>query len=272
VDVSQSLVMDPQNEPFPVPVTRQVAGMQVQEIQLINYPPFVDVRGDGMDSGNPIVSNLPAVTLNWTSPISVDQEKNADRETSTLLQSSAASWLRASSDIQPDPDLYPELSFPIEGEQGPQVLAVAIQGSFESFFKDRQVEPPATGDGSDAGSSDSNLATIEQSPDTARLVVIGSAEFVDDAVMRISSSVSGQRYLNSLQLMQNAVDWSVEDLDLLGIRARGTQTRLLEPLDSVQESTWEFANYAVALVALAAIALFWYLRRRNEKPMALSTR
>ena len=68
--------MDPQNEPFPMPVVRQVGDYQVQEIQALDYP-FVDVRSDGMAENNPIVSNLSAVTLNWASPITVDPAKNA---------------------------------------------------------------------------------------------------------------------------------------------------------------------------------------------------
>jgi len=38
VQVGNSLVMDSQNEPFPVSVNREVSGMTVQEIQAINYP------------------------------------------------------------------------------------------------------------------------------------------------------------------------------------------------------------------------------------------
>ncbi|MGD2103995.1 MAG: Gldg family protein, partial [Anaerolineae bacterium] len=58
VSIEQSLVMDPQNEPFPVQTTRNVGGTQVREIQAIDYPFFVDIRSDGMASDNPIVSNL----------------------------------------------------------------------------------------------------------------------------------------------------------------------------------------------------------------------
>ncbi|MEJ2748366.1 MAG: GldG family protein [Anaerolineae bacterium] len=50
IDVQQSLVMDTQNQPFPVPVVRQVGNAQVQEIQAVNYPFFVDIRPDGMDT------------------------------------------------------------------------------------------------------------------------------------------------------------------------------------------------------------------------------
>lgn len=275
VNVEQAIVMDPQNEPFPVPVTRNVGGFQVQEVQFISYPPFVDVRQDGMDTGNPIVANLPAVTMNWSSPVTLDEAKNAGRETSLLLQSSDGSWLRTTPDVQPDPQRYPELSFPIEGEQMARPLAVTVRGSFESYFKDRQLEaPPADPQNPEAGPDIETLtlSKVDQSPESARLVVLGSGEFVNDVVFSISSQFSGERVRNNLQLMQNAVDWSLEDLELLGIRARGTQTRVLDPLTDGEKSTWEFANVAVALLVLVVIGMVWAVRRRSEKPMELVTR
>ncbi len=229
--------MDPQNEPFPVQVDRQVGGMTVREIQAINYPFFVDVRASGMDKTSPIVSKLSAVTMNWASPITVDAEKNQGRQVTVLLKSSANSWLRTTADIQPDLKKYPNVGFPVEGEKASRNLAVSVRGSFDSFFKGkpsplgsavkRQAHPPwgrpvrkhlaLTDPGPQAGGA------IETSPDTARLVVVGSAEFLTDIVFQISSSLAQDRYLNSLQFLQNAVDWSVEDLDLLGIRSRGTR-------------------------------------------------
>jgi len=91
VTVEPSMVLDPQNEPFPIAVNRDVGGFAVQELQSINYPYFVDVRADGMASGNPMIANLPAVTLNWVSPVRVEDAANADREVTTLLQSTAES-------------------------------------------------------------------------------------------------------------------------------------------------------------------------------------
>src|SRR5690606_20903223 len=92
VDVQQALVMDPQNEPFPVVVNRQVQGFQVQEYQAIPYPFFVDVRPEAMDRENVVASNLAAVTLNWASPVVLDEAANAGRTTSVLLRSTDASW------------------------------------------------------------------------------------------------------------------------------------------------------------------------------------
>ncbi|MCL7455001.1 MAG: Gldg family protein, partial [Anaerolineae bacterium] len=181
IEVQDAMVLDPQNEPFPVQVQRNVGGMQVIEIQQVAYPFFVDIRPDGMSKESPIVSNLPAVTLHWASPLSVDEEKNQDREWTVLLQSTEESWLRSSIDVQPDPDLYPEYGFPVEGEQAARPLAVAVRGSFESYFRDQP--SPFAGSEVMTDTVDAPLGTIEVSPDSARLVVIGSAEFVDDAML-----------------------------------------------------------------------------------------
>jgi ABC-2 type transport system permease protein len=276
IRVEQSLVMDPQNEPFPVQVARKVGTLTVQEIQAINYPFFVDVRANGMDKTSPIVSKLAAVTLNWASPITVDAGKNQGRRVTTLLKSTANSWLRTSIDVQPDMQKYPNVGFPVEGDKAARPLAVAVSGAFESYFKGKPSPLGNQGQGaSDQGQGAPTPApqagsTIESSPDTARLVVVGSAEFLTDVVFQISSSLTQDRYLNSLQFLQNAVDWSVEDLDLLSIRSRGSQARVLTPMAPGDQRFWEVLNYVLAFASLAAIGGVWYVRRRNERPMELA--
>ena len=278
INVGQSMVMDPQNEPFPVQVARNVGGFQVQQIELVNFPFFADVRPEGMDRSSPIVSQLPAVTVNFASPVTLDEAKNAHRQTSVLLKSTDKAWLRTSTDIQPNTQLYPEVGYLIEGERKSYPLAVSVRGVFESFYKGKpsplQAADPATAPTTpDAPPTPTpapqTSSLIESSPDTARLVVVGSGEFVDDVILQLSARVSQDRYLNNLQFMQNAVDWSVEDLDLLTIRSRGTTTRVLRPMEQREQSTLEIVNYAVALAALIGIGGLWYTRRRNERPIEL---
>jgi ABC-2 type transport system permease protein len=110
---------------------------------------------------------------------------------------------------------------------------------------------------------------IEQSAGSARLVVVGGASFIDDFVLQLASQISEDRLLNNLLFIQNMVDWSVEDLDLLNIRSRGTYTRVLQPLEAQQQTTWEVVNYIIALVIPLAIYFFWRNKRLNEIPMEL---
>jgi ABC-2 type transport system permease protein len=275
VRVENALVMDPQNEPFPAQVDRKVGNTVVQEIQAVPYPFFVDVRADGMDQKNVVVSKLPAVTMNYASPVNADDAKNQGRQVDVLLKSSSKSWLRTSSDITPDMQQYPGAGFPVEGDLAARPLAVSVTGSFRSFFVDKPSplaagaevtgtsQAPTPVPGAQAG------GTIEFSPGTARLLVVGSSDFLTDVIFQISSGLSPDRYQNSLQFLQNAVDWSVEDLDLLGIRSRGAQARILKPMTSARETVWEGVDYGLLLLALAGIGVAWVVRRKREKPIEL---
>ncbi len=273
ITVQQGMVLDSQNEPFPMPVVRQVGNYQIQEYQALNYPYFVDVRADGMAKNNTLVSNLAAITLNWSSPIQVNPEKNAEREVEVLLSSTSGAWFQSDpTNIQPDFALYPESGFAQPSSTQVYTLAVSVQGTFDSYFagKASPFETAQT-EGTEEGPAapTTNPGTIDKSPETARLLVVGSAEFVDDIVFQISKSMSGDSYLNSLQFVKNAVAWATEDLDLLEIQARGAESRILASLKESGQSFWEILNYGVALLALLGIGGFAAMRRRNEQPMEL---
>jgi ABC-2 type transport system permease protein len=278
ITVDQKLVLDTQNQPFPVPATRNVGGVSVQEIQPVNYAQFLDIRSDGMDQSNPSVASLPAITVNWASPISLDTTKLKDAKISKLLQSSPKSWVTTNTSPLPNSDLYPDTGFAIEGTQGRQLVAVAVTGTFSSFFTGKpspfaQITPTPspTPSGPATPAPISPAASfIAQSPNTARLVVVGSSEFIDDTVFRLSSQLSTDRSANSVQLVQNSVDWFLEDSALATIRVKGSETRLLNALSDAEKSRWEMGNYIFAILALVGLGAVWQIRRRSEKPMPLT--
>ena len=74
---------------------------------------------------------------------------------------------------------------------------------------------------------------IDKSPESARLFVFGSNTFLSDQTLGMIGSAEGTVYGNSLQLIANAVDWSLEDPTLLAIRSRGHFNRTLPPLEEV---------------------------------------
>jgi len=287
ITVEESLVMDKQNEPFPIPVTRNIGGLTIQEIQRIDYPFFVDVRPENMAADNAITASLPAVTMNWVSPLSLDDTRLQGKKVAILLKSSRDSWLNPSPIIEPDFEQFPDNGFAAGEDFRQHNLAVAITGDFASFFQDRadprlrvntndKEKPGQNGEQKtkDAGHGEKErelppMPIIKHSPPSARLVVIGSAEFVGDTVISMSQGLGMDRFLNSLGFIQNVVDWSVADEDLLTIRSRGSHARLLKPMTRQEQTFWEWLNYGVALAALAAVSIFGANRRRKEKPMQL---
>jgi len=272
LSVIPEVVMDERNEPFPVPVVRQVGMFQVREIRQVNYPYFVDVRPDAMARNHPSLARLPALTLNWASPIRIDEEKNAGRELTVLLKSSPSAWTQTDpASVQPDFRRFPGRGFETPDRYEQQVLAVSVRGVFESYFKDRPMPPDEAGDGEEEGGDETPelVSTVPQSVDSARLVVVGSGEFVDDLILGISRSGGQDRYLNNLQFFQNLVDWAVQDEDLLRIRSRGAQARLLSPTTDERRAFIEGVNYAAALALLVALSLYGVFSRRRERPLPL---
>jgi ABC-2 type transport system permease protein len=278
IEIEEAFVLDPRNEPFPRQRQRQVGNTSVIELEQVNYPFFVDVRQDSMAQDSPIVANLPAITVHWASPVRAQESTDQERSVTVLLESTEESWLRSDLNVDPDTLAYPQYGFPVEGEQMAHPLAVSVRGSFESYFGDRPSPfeegaeadvPSAPGPGQATPETPGQpvLGTIESSPQSARLVVVGSSEFLNDAVLGLSQSLSPERYLNNLSFLLNAVDWSVEDEELLTIRTRGTQARLLRDLTREQQSFWEGLNYAVALLGLIAIGVVWNVRQREEEPI-----
>ena len=254
VGVASSVVMDPQNESFPT----TVQSGSILQIRAVDYPYFVDVRRDGMSRTHPITSSLEAVTLNWASPLTVDGALAAGRQVDVLLRSTVEAWTVEQPSAQPDFDSFPNTGFAAGDDRQEWPLAVAVTGRFDSAFA--ASGPP----GEDAAD---RRSMIDASPDDTRLVVFGSGEFLNDTIMSLSASLHGERYRNSLQALQNAVDWAVEDLDLLGIRSEGAVTRLLLPIDDAAERAWEVVNYVVVALLLAGVGIVWWMRRRGERPM-----
>lgn len=286
ITVAEQMVLDPQNSAFPVPVQRQVAGFAVQETQLVNYPYFIDIRPDGMNRDSGLLTGLNQLTMNWASPIEVDGDKNKERKVIRLLESSKDSWVSADTKVQPDFRTYGELGFPVGGEQGKRLLGVAVEGRFASYFagkpspllaadqgkgdEQQQGDQPGENPGQPGKPAEKKAQVItrqlDRSPDSARIILFSSNTFVSDTLLGIGSSVMRTSYLSPVQLMANAVDWSLEDRGLLSIRGRSHYSRPLLPLTRNMQLFLEYLNYGLAFLGLLVI---WFVRKAMRKSTAI---
>jgi ABC-2 type transport system permease protein len=285
--IDKRLVLDTQSTAFPIPMTRNIGGLQIRDMRLLDYPYFIDVRGKGLSRDNLITSELPQLTVPWASPISIDQEKNNQRELTELLRSSEQSWLSSSQDIMPKVSNNTVSAFLPEGEQSSHLLGVISEGRFDSFFAGKdspllnadnsleQINSPEQLDSPESTAGDAQneandqidnrvYSVIERSPSSARIILLASNELLSNQVIQFVGSAQRSDYLNSLQLAANAVDWSLEDAALLSIRSRGHFNRTLPPMDQTSQMFWEYLNYGMAALALLLIA-FWERRSRRAK-------
>ncbi len=258
IGIEDVLVADKQSDSFPLPVIRNVGGMQIREVHRAPYPFFVLVDSEGMRDGGVATSGIGALITHWTSPISYEPPK-ADEESDhqpiearVLLRSSADAWLHHGSDIspsRPDEQRGPPSDIP-DDEKGPHVLAVALVGSFESAI---------AGDETAASSVEAPERLMARSPDDARLAVVGTTSFLSDQVLRVSEQAGSREVAGNLSFIENLVDWAVEDTALLSIRARGAPRTIR--VEAEAQTRWEWINYGVALIGLLGVVLIGRIRR-----------
>lgn len=277
VKLGDKMVLDSENDSFPIPVMRNLGGLRVREVQQLPYPFFVKIPRAGMGQGGIVTSGLGPVIMHWSQPVTlVDRKAAADGDQAgaatdgdakpdakidarVLLSSSKDSWLQAGVAVQPDFNRYPETGFGkpttlAEGEAGPHSLAVMLTGSFDSALADEPAD--------DAGDDEAPERLIKRSTPDARLVVIGSSSFVSDTVLGIAQQAGSREVANNLQLIQNLVDWSLEDTALLSIRARTSAATLDIP--DKERSKWAYLNFLFALMGLAAvIGASWVVRKQT---------
>ncbi len=283
ITIENQLLLDAQNSAFPIPVNRDLGGFQVQEIQMLDYPFFPDLRDSELNQDNPISANIPQLTLTWPSPMTIDSEKQKDRKVIPLIHSSNNAWLSESTDVMPKVDTASGEWHPT-GETQSYLLSAVVQGRFNSFFKDKpsplledkqkqEEDKEGLPENSSTPSNEAQTpndhdtlvsSMIERSPESSRLIVISSNDFLQDQMIGLSGTVNRSEYLNSMQFIANAIDWSLEDAGLLSIRSRSHFNRTLPPMERQQQVFWEYLNYVLALLALILVFLVQKYQQRHK--------
>jgi len=266
--VCDDMVMDTKSDAFPVPENRDLGnGMMVREIHQLAYPFFVKMDGDQVSSSSVITSGLAGSVMHWASQVKAEAKAGDDEHhVEVLLRSSDASWLTSSTTVEPNLRTYPELGFPGPAKDAPadkkgsQVMAVAVVGGFASGV----AKPPKSED--KAGKDAAQARLIEHSPPDTRLVVFGSSAFVSDDVLSLAQQLDSDLAASNVELVHNAVDWSLADTDLLAIRSRNAAARALT-ISPDSAGVWRNVNIAIALVGLVLVVGIAGLRRRAVRPI-----
>ena len=256
ITLGDDVVLDSKAEVLPIPVDRDL-----REIRQLAYPYFVRLDGSQL-SDSPITSDLAGAVMNWPSPVKADDKVGEDaHEVDALLTSSPKSWLKNTPSAEPNLEKFPDSGFPgpegLEADKlGPQVLAVSVTGGFASGIPKDDKDKPA---------SAAKKALLAHSPPDTRVVVFGSSSFVSDEMQQIAQQLQSDLATSDIELVHNAVDWSLADTDLLSIRSRtGASALTVEPED---RGKWRMINIVIGVVLLIGVVLYGFLRRSAVQPI-----
>ncbi len=257
VRMKSNLVLDLQCSNVP-----QVVAMQGGKPQTSLFPWFYHPILVGKDN-HPITNNISNVNLTFPSEIEV-----LDKQNSTaipLLETSPNSRYQ----------VYPmRLSFDVVrlGEDpskfNKQYLDVAVlrEGVFDSHFKNRLAQDQ------EQTLKDLDMPFQEISKETKQIWITDASIMSnlynpkDARISPIGFNQWDQKvYEGNREFMMNAIDYMVDDINVMDARNKDVKLRLLNRAKVIEEKTkWQLLNMALPLVVLGLFGLLYAFIRKKK--------
>jgi ABC-2 type transport system permease protein len=258
VRVETNAVMDYQSTTIP-----QVVGYVGEKAQLDQKPwffhPLIVPR-----TGHPIVKNIGQFNPYFPSTITV-LETPLDVTYTTLLETSPKSRYKyvpmqlttRITEVDAQPALF---------NKGPQPIAVLAEGTFSSAFKNR-----VTNDLKGVIEQVGSTYRAESYP--TKQIWISDSDFVKNRVDEQTGQTTEigfnywtrNIYKGNETFIANAVEYLVDDDNVLTARAKEVKLRLLDPAKTRdQKRYYQILNVALPLVLLALFGLIFTMIRRRR--------
>jgi gliding-associated putative ABC transporter substrate-binding component GldG len=242
VEVKQAFVLDKYSKNFRIP--RQVFGQIMWEV-MDKYPYWITVANQFVSQENPITARFQGLDLLWASPLEIIERPGIEAE--VLLNTTPEAWIQDQEPFETSPQRAMMLEFMGHESVGQYPLAVALRGSFSSYFADRQI-PVREGE-------EREWSEVMERGSESRLIVIGDADFASELYQ-----YSGGNY--NPEFLANTAEWLSNSEDLLEIKTRvARDTRLNKIQDSEARLRTAILTQAFNLIVVPlAVVLFGILR------------
>ena len=252
--LNTNLVEDISSSKIPVPVSF------VNDIPKWELVPWRFFPVSIPTQSHPITANINAVKFDFTSSIDTVKTNSPITKTVLLHSSPYTKLVNMPYEIR----LNSALEQPVQEEfnKGMQTLAILLEGEFESIFKNR-ITPQ--GD---------QLKFTEQSVNT-RMIIVADGDIASNQISRGAALPLGydnyeKRQYGNKDFLLNAVDYLLEDQDLINVRSREIKMRLLDVQKTQQErGFWQIINLVLPLILILTFGMLkFYIRKKkyaNEK-------
>jgi ABC-type uncharacterized transport system involved in gliding motility auxiliary subunit len=254
VKINQNVVFDPQCDTLPV---RGPLGIPLAK----RYPgwPIAEIRTE-----HPSTFRLPVLTFPWVSSLEIIDKPAAGKVEATILAKSTPESWSETGDIDLDPNQDWKAAYDKAQSKGQSVLAVALEGTFKSFFEGKDLPKPQAQEGELPEDLSQGFIAKREKP--GRILVAGSGQMVIDPVVQILQKLHGARERSAnLAFTINTVDWLTANQGLIAVRGKGVEN---PRLNIEKDSTRQLLKYGNILgwpLLVIAIGLArWGLRARSR--------
>ena len=256
--LNADLVQDLRSNPIPI-VIGQIANTPQMELRpWVYYPVIIP------NQQHPTVKNLDGIALKFASTIDTVGKPNGNVKKIPLLTSSDYSRFvpaphRVSLQIVQNPP--PQDRF----NQPNQIIALLMEGEFESVFKNRL-----------AAETMAMLDTLSQSDfketsEPTKMIIIADGDLAASEINSSGTVLPLGYYGNTKQsfanktFLTNAIEYLLDENGVIDTRSKEVKLRLLD-IGKVKEQrlTWQLLNVLGPIVFLLLFGIFYALFRKRK--------
>lgn len=250
VRINPALVKDLQKSAMIRIVSGQVAGNPQYTSFLWPYFPL------GIsENNNPITKNINPVKFEF--PTSIDTLGRKNIKTNVLFESSDRTLLKSVPNyVSLDEIVNVDSLSENEHLTTPKIFAVSLEGKFSSAYANR-IEK-------------SSYPNFKAENNDNKMIIIADGDVAKNEVWKGKPLPLGEDMLTkqtygNAQFLQNSLDFLLDDSNLMTLRNRNIEARLLyrERIDD-EKTYWQWFNLILPLGILALLGgLFYWLRQRK---------
>lgn len=207
------------------------------------------------ENENPLTNNINPVKFEF--PTSIDTLGRPGIKTNVLYESSSSTTVKqvpnyvALSEIVNADSLSAN-----EKPSAPKIFAVSLEGKFTSAYANRSEKN--TFQNFKTSSNDNKMIVIADGD-------VGRNQLVKGEALPLGADLLTNQQYGNEQFLRNALDFLLDDANLIELRNRNIEARLLDRKKINDErSKWQMLNLLLPLALVGALgALFYYVRKKN---------
>lgn len=207
------------------------------------------------ENDNPVTKNINPVKFEF--PTSIDTLGRKNIKTKVLFESSERTLLKQVPNYVDLKEIASVDSLgQMEKPSTPKIFAVALEGKFESAYASRIERKSYPG-------------FKNQSPENKMIVIadgdVGRNKVLKGEPLPLGVDLLTNQEFGNEQFLRNALDYLLDDSNLMELRNRNIEERLLDRNRITEEKTnWQWQNLLFPLAVIGLLGgLFFWMRKRK---------